>query len=548
MRRKRSGLLMKTGGRKAFLLVVSALSVLCVCAQARAQARPLFDGAGVGCSFDGAALSRTFTWQHTIGNGQSRLLVVGVSTTTLDTLPVGLPPVPRVVSVSYGGIGLTRVNELVAVSPLPDTRAGVELFRSVEPLPASGTYTVSVTLAGGVDYAVGGSVSYSDVNQVRPLGLFQSGAGNSRAPFLNVISAPNEVVIDTLATRFDGGVLQAQVPQAERWNGKNCFDLIHSIGAGSSKQGAFFATTLSWTMLGGNGQSQPWAIGALSIKPVPTRPSDFDADGHTDVAVWSSATGIWYINSSSGGVRLQFDWGRASLNDTAVPADYDGDRKTDVAVWRPSEGNWYVIKSMTGTVVNHNWGQAGDRPVPADYDGDGLADFAVFRPSEGNWYILNSFDGSARVQGWGNSTDSLVPGDYDGDGRADIAVYRPNEGNWYIIRSSDGTGSVQNWGLSGDVPVAGDYDGDLKTDVAVFRPSEGNWYVRLSSGGNLIRNWGNASDRPVPGDYDGDYKTDIAVWRPSDSNWYIIQSSNGAPVLQTLGLNGDTPVPAAYLH
>src|SRR4051812_23337168 len=99
MRRKRSGLLMKRYGREAFLLIVSAVSVLAFCAATQAQVRPAFDSSGVGCSFDGSALTRTFNWQHTIGSGRSRLLVVSVSTTTLDILPVGLPPVPRVVSV-----------------------------------------------------------------------------------------------------------------------------------------------------------------------------------------------------------------------------------------------------------------------------------------------------------------------------------------------------------------------------------------------------------------------------------------------------------------
>jgi hypothetical protein len=533
--------------RSLLVLLACGLLVVCSRAQAWAQARPVFDSSGAGCSFDGAAAPRAFSWPHAIGSGQSRLLVVSVSTTSLDLAPVG-SPLPRVLSVSYNGVGLARINDLPAVSPLPDARAGVEMFRLSEPLPAGGSYMVTVTLAGGADYAVGGSVSFSEVNQVRPLGLFQSSGGNSRSPGVNVLSAPNEVLLDAVATRFDGGVLQTQASQAERWNGRNCFDLIHSIGAGSSKQGAFFATTLGWTMVGGSNQAQPWAMGAVSVKAVPTRPSDFDGDGRTDVAVWRPTSGNWYLNTSSLAPRIQFDWGSASLGDVPVPGDYDADRRADIAVWRAGEGNWYIIRSSTNSVINLNWGQSGDRPVAADYDGDGATDLAVFRPTEGNWYIRNSFDGTARVQGWGDSTDRLVPGDYDGDGKADIAVFRPSDGNWYIIRSSDGAGVAQNWGLGGDVPVPGDYDGDLKTDLAVFRPTEGNWYVRQSTGEATIRNWGQSGDAPVPGDYDGDYKTDFAVFRQTEGNWYIILSGSGAPAVQFLGQSGDTPVPTAYLH
>ncbi len=540
---------MRRWERNALVFLVCVLALVFEGQQALAQeqARPLFDGNGVGCSFNGAGAPRAFNWQHTIGAGKNRLLIVAIST-ALDVAPLGGLPPPRVAGVTYNGIPLTRVDNLTATSPFPDMRAAVEMFRLLEPLPTSGTHMIEVTLLGGVDYAIGGSASFSDVNQVRPLGLFQSSGGNSRAPFINALGAPNEVLLDAVATRFDGGVLQAQSPQMERWNGKTCLDQIHSVGAGATKQGAFFLTTLNWAMVGGNNQSQPWAIGAVSVRPVPTKPSDFDGDGRTDVALWRPSSGNWYLNTSTSAPRIQFDWGRESLHDVPVPGDYDGDRKTDIAVWRASEGNWYIIRSATNTVVNPNWGQQGDVPVPSDYDGDGLTDIAVFRASEGNWYILHSFDGSARVQGWGDPTDKLVPGDYDGDSRADIAVFRPADGNWYVIRSSSGTATVQNWGLANDVPVPGDYDGDQMTDLAVFRPLEGNWYVRRSSGGSTIRNWGNATDQPVPGDYDGDGLTDIAVFRASEGNWYIIRSSNNSAIIEYLGQSGDTPVPAAYLH
>lgn len=68
-----------------------------------------------------------------------------------------------------------------------------------------------------------------------------------------------------------------------------------------------------------------------------------------------------------------------------------------------------------------------------------------------------------------------------------------------------------------------------------------------STAGIKILQWGLNGDRPVPTDYDGDGKADIAVWRPSTGIWYVVQSSNNQMVFTPFGLNGDVPIPAAYI-
>lgn len=277
------------------------------------------------------------------------------------------------------------------------------------------------------------------------------------------------------------------------------------------------------------------------------KPSDFDGDSKSDVAIWQGATSTaWVQLDSNGNQQTIAYWGSSALGDIPVPGDYDGDGKTDPAVWRPSDGNWYIVNS-SGGLTTRSWGGSGDVPVAGDYDADGKSDFAVFRPSEGNWYISKS-GGGVQVTGWGAATDKPVPGDYDNDGRADVAVFRPSEGNWYIIKSSTG-GLIQvSFGASSDQLVPADYDGDGATDIAIFRPSEGNWYILNSSSGTMtVRNWGASTDTLVPADYDGDGKADIAVWRPSEGNWYIIKSSDGTLSTKTLGNSNDTPVPRSYL-
>jgi len=70
------------------------------------------------------------------------------------------------------------------------------------------------------------------------------------------------------------------------------------------------------------------------------------------------------IRSSDGtSVSAQWGAGYAPFNDVPVPADYDGDGKTDLAVWRSSTGVWYVIRSSDGAMVVRQWGASTDIPT-----------------------------------------------------------------------------------------------------------------------------------------------------------------------------------------
>jgi hypothetical protein len=276
-----------------------------------------------------------------------------------------------------------------------------------------------------------------------------------------------------------------------------------------------------------------------------SKPSDFDGDGKSDVAVFRPADGTWYaLYSSNGGFSANPGFGLPT--DILTPGDFDADGKTDLAVWRPSEGNWYILQSSNSLYRIELFGTNGDVATPADFDGDGKADLAVFRPSNGGWYILNSSDGSFRALQFGQNGDRPVAGDYDGDGKADVAVYRPSDGGWYVLRSSNNSFSAQGFGISTDLAAPGDYDGDGKNDLAVYRPSEGGWYIMQSSTGSFYGvAFGVVTDVPAPGDFDGDGKTDLSVYR--DGTWYILQSTAGFRA-QGFGTVTDRPIPSAFVR
>jgi hypothetical protein len=279
--------------------------------------------------------------------------------------------------------------------------------------------------------------------------------------------------------------------------------------------------------------------------------ADFDGDGKTDVSVYRTYEGIWYLNRSQTGFAAT-RWGLEQ--DVLAPGDFDGDGKTDLCVFRASNDgstpDFYILNSADSTFSFVSWGNVSDIPIVADYDADGKSDIAVFRrTTSSHFYVLKSTGGILTAQiGNGAPTPDAIPvaADFDGDGKADF-TYTLNNGviQWYIRKSTNNYNpQFFSYGLQTDKFAVADYDGDGADDMAVFRPSNGFWYIRRSSGGDSYIQFGANGDVPAPGDYDGDGKYDIAVFR--HGTWYLNQSTAGFAGGQ-FGVSGDIPIPKAYL-
>jgi len=244
------------------------------------------------------------------------------------------------------------------------------------------------------------------------------------------------------------------------------------------------------------------------------------------VAIYRPLKSVWQVLGSTGLELFISDLEVRGADVVPVPADYDGDGVTDIARWTSSPGRWVVYESgnnyeSTGETL---LGSSRSIPVPADYDGDGIADIAVVEPG-GLWQTV---EGQPRQ--FGRHGDIPVPADYDGDGTADIAVFRPSDGTWHVADQLE-----IGFGAPGDVPVPADYDGDGRVDGAVFRPSTATWYVR----GQFQVTFGLPDDIPVPLDTDGDGRVELIVNRPTDGDWFLFDPLTGFSETIFYGEPGD---------
>jgi len=148
-------------------------------------------------------------------------------------------------------------------------------------------------------------------------------------------------------------------------------------GDGKTDIAIYDATVGAWWVIpssgtGPQGQAGAYGVGwgGSAFKPVP---GDYDGDGKADIAIYNNTNGGWWIIPSSGtGPQGQVGaygvgWGGTGF--TPVPGDYDGDGKTDVAIYQSGNGGWWIIYSSDGSTHGMGWGgDASDVPLTSNPD------------------------------------------------------------------------------------------------------------------------------------------------------------------------------------
>ena len=287
--------------------------------------------------------------------------------------------------------------------------------------------------------------------------------------------------------------------------------------------------------------------------------NDFDGDKISDIAFFDETNKTWTIiygkNFEASNVELSntlFVNYKGSDSFIPVPSDYDGDMKTDIALFNTTTGRWYILKSSDSTVLNNEhirWGgHYGEFPIPADLDGDLKTDYSVFGNAH-NWpTFLSTTNNYYDMSFPSGPLEVPLYSDIDNDKKADYILYKSEEKTFYVYLAAcqgevkgEGCGVTQGQNVIrvtlGDIssrPVLSDYDGDKKVDLATWDPKSGKWEVAFakiflpSNNGSVNYSLilGKAGDIPMPGDYNGDGSSEIAIYDP-DSSIFEIYFKNG---------------------
>ena len=230
--------------------------------------------------------------------------------------------------------------------------------------------------------------------------------------------------------------------------------------------------------------------------PSPSEPSDFNADGHVDVAVANTAGASVSILLGQGdgtfGPQQQVTVGGTPRGIAVLDADGDGDidvvntNHTDnsLSLLRNDGNGQLSVASTFGSTRDGEWALAA-----ADMDGDGILDLVVggqdsqtlrvyLGNGDGTFTALAPFPCGGRV--W-----MVVLGDLDGDGNEDATVANSSSNNGAVLLGNGlgGFSAPITYGTD-PFPLANDLgdldgDGDLDWITASF---SGDWFVFANDG------------------------------------------------------------------
>ena len=202
------------------------------------------------------ASALTYSFNHTLGSGTNKVIVVGVLVKDISTTGI-------ISGVTYNSTSMTAAYSEFIDTANTHGRYHIRQFYLATSL-AAGTYSVAVTLTSDAQGSKTVASSYFGVNQSTPLDATGTGAdggtGGSTGPSSSITTVSNgAMIVDCL---FQNGTNSetATSPQADALT-----DVTATPGLGKSDKtlATAGATTMAWTL----GASAQWGLKCMSLKP-----------------------------------------------------------------------------------------------------------------------------------------------------------------------------------------------------------------------------------------------------------------------------------------
>lgn len=159
------------------------------------------------------------TWNHTVGDGVDRILMITITCYKYSTISPGIN------QVTYNGINCpihVSVIDDDGGSPPRRLRSAIAYLLN----PPVGTYQVYVQFTTDVYCAVG-AVNYTGVDQITPFGTAQGNIGANPLTITVTTTFENEVAITQYGTNADGPLY---ANHTELWN------VVYSIHSGCGEK------------------------------------------------------------------------------------------------------------------------------------------------------------------------------------------------------------------------------------------------------------------------------------------------------------------------
>jgi hypothetical protein len=237
----------------------------------------------------------SMSWQHTTGTGSDRLLLV-----TVDVFRSSGTP-RTVTGITYDGVAMTQ-----AASVQYSTNPQILSYLYYLVNPSSGTKTIAVSFSSNT-YAVGGSVTYTNVDQTSPLQVnnVNSGSSASQSVSLTASGTNNKLFFGHMGsyrtTSPSAYTVTEGSGQTNRWaQTGSTFK-----GRCSEKTVTSGYVSMTWT----TSQTASWTAIAAVIQPtrVSTQQTcEVEFSGSSNTNNWNSL--LYSINSLSSvaGVSMTF--------------------------------------------------------------------------------------------------------------------------------------------------------------------------------------------------------------------------------------------------